>query len=255
MKTTITNKHNKKIVVELHEVKGSDELAIVMHGLGGKKEELHIKNLVESFLESEITTLTFDATNSYGESDGIFEEATTTNYLEDLEAVINWSKTQQWYREPFWLAGHSLGALCITIYALKKQKEVKAIAPISTVISGRMSLKAPNNKDWEKWKAEGKHTWKSNSGIMKTLKWDHYEDRLNYDLMPYAPRIKTPILLIVGEKDESTPPEHIKNFFDGIKGNKEFHIIKDAPHTFRNKEELKEIKSLTKNWIKKVMNK
>lgn len=57
MKTTITNKHNKKIVVEIHAVKRSNELAIVMHGLGGKKEELHIKALAESFAITPISTV------------------------------------------------------------------------------------------------------------------------------------------------------------------------------------------------------
>ncbi len=60
-----------------------------------------------------------------------------------------------------------------------------------------------------------------------------------------------PVLLIVGEYDESTPPEHQKILFDALLGPKEMHIIKDAPHTFREPKHLEEIRQLFDKWIKK----
>ena len=66
------------------------------------------------------------------------------------------------------------------------------------------------------------------------------EDRLKYDLLPEAGKLKMPVLMIVGEKDESTPSDHMQKLYDVIPGKKEFHIIKGAPHTFREKEHLEE---------------
>lgn len=37
-----------------------------------------------------------------------------------------------------------------------------------------------------------------------------------------------------------------------LPGDKEFHIIKDAPHTFREKVHLDEIKQIFLKWIDKV---
>src|SRR5680860_130142 len=132
MKTFIKNRDGKKICVVVDENPNSKGLAFIMHGLGGSKKELHIQRFTKAFKDNGFTTVLFDTRNTFGESEGQYEDATTTNYYEDLEDVINWAKTQDWYKEPFWLAGHSLGGLCITLYTQKHPEQVKALAPIST---------------------------------------------------------------------------------------------------------------------------
>ena len=77
------------------------------------------------------------------------------------------------------------------------------------------------------------------------------EDRLKYDLLPEVNKLTMPVLLIVGDKDDGTPPEHQKILFDKLPGKKELHIIKDAPHTFRDEKHLLEIKNLFLEWIDK----
>jgi len=59
-----------------------------------------------------------------------------------------------------------------------------------------------------------------------------------------------PVLLIVGENDTSTLPEHQQILYAALPGKKEFHVIKGAPHTFRDPEHLAEIKQLFNSWIK-----
>lgn len=66
-------------------------LAFVMHGLGGFKEQPHLQVMAKAFLANGYTVVRFDTTNTFGESDGRYEDATTTNYYEDLEAVIAWA--------------------------------------------------------------------------------------------------------------------------------------------------------------------
>src|SRR5437667_2029568 len=114
-------------------------LAFVMHGLGGTKDEAHIKIFAEAFKEKGFTVVRFDTTNTFGESAGTYEDATVTNYYEDLEDIITWAKSQAWYQEPFYLIGHSLGGISTTLYAEKYPKEIKGLAPISTVVSGTLS--------------------------------------------------------------------------------------------------------------------
>ena len=55
-----------------------------MHGLGGFKEQPHIETFAESFFELDYTVIRFDTTNTFGESEGNYENATVTNYLEDF---------------------------------------------------------------------------------------------------------------------------------------------------------------------------
>jgi predicted alpha/beta-fold hydrolase len=84
MKYAIHNRKGQKIVTVIENEKGS-RLAIVMHGLGGHKDQPEIRTFAEAYLDEGFTVVTFDTTHSYGESDGKYEDATTTNYYTDLE--------------------------------------------------------------------------------------------------------------------------------------------------------------------------
>ncbi|MEK7067614.1 MAG: alpha/beta hydrolase, partial [Patescibacteria group bacterium] len=159
-------------------------------------------------------------------------------------------------QEPFWLCGHSLGGICTALYAENYPERVRALAPISTVISGKLSMESDNYKsiaaEWERtgWRITES---KTKSGLTKKLKWSHMEDRLRYDLLSEANRLIMPVLMIVGEQDNSTLPEHQKILFDILPGRKALHIIKGAPHTFRAAEHLAEIKSILGKWIDSVL--
>ena len=101
------------------------------------------------------------------------------------------------------------------------------------------------------WKETGwiERNSQSKPNIIKRLPWSHIEDRLKYDTLPDAKKLTMPVLLITGENDVHTPPDHIQLLFDVLPGKKEMHIIKDAPHTFCNSEHLKQIENIFSNWI------
>lgn len=256
-KQFIQNRKGQKIAVIAESAENQKGLAFVMHGLGGFKEQPHIQAIAEFFKENGYTVIRFDTTNTVGESDGSFEDATITNYYEDLEDVIDWAKTQKWHQEPFILAGHSLGGICTSLYAQNYPEKVKALAPIGTVVSGVLSVEAHKKFDpeeFEKWEKTGWFEAKSQSlpGVVKRLKWSHIEDRLKYDLLPQVHKLTMPVLLIVGENDTRTPLDHQKILYDALREPKELHIISGAPHTFRAPEHLAELKNIFNQWITKI---
>lgn len=255
-KLFIKNRKNQNVCVVVEEGQRQKGLVFIMHGLGGFKEQPHLQTIAESFKRNDYTVILFDTTNSIGESDGKMEDATLTNYYEDLEDVIEWSKNQSWYQEPFVLAGHSLGGFSVAYFAQNYPKKVKAIAPISTVVSGRLTEETPDFKkikyDWEKNKIR---EWVSNSqpGLVKRLKWEHVEDRRKYSLLPEAKKLTMPVLMIVGDLDDTTPVVHQKMLFDLLPTeNKKIHIIKGAEHTFKKEENLSEIEKIFDGWIKSL---
>ncbi|NQU77172.1 alpha/beta fold hydrolase [Candidatus Falkowbacteria bacterium] len=254
MKQTIKNRKGQNLVVLVEQTQSQKGLAFVMHGLGGFKEQVHIQTIAESFKENSYTVVRFDTTNTFGESGGKYEDATTTNYYEDLEDVISWSSKQTWYQEPFCLIGHSLGGGCTVLYAENYPNKVKALAPISTVVSGKLRFEAHSKKELDEWQKTGWQIRESTSkpGVLKKLPWSHMEDCLEYDLLKKADRLTMPVLLIVGENDKSTPLKHQKILYDKLPSKKELHIIKGAEHTFREKHHLQEIKEIFNNWIKKL---
>ena len=251
-KEFILNRKKQKIAIIVEESSKSKGLAFVMHGLSGNKEQPHIRLMAEVLRDNNYTSVRFDTTNTFGESDGNFEDATITNYFEDLEDVISWASKQKWYREPFILAGQSLGGICTTLYAEKFPEKVKGLAPKSTVVNWELSKESKSMKRLEKWKKDGINIWKSNSGRIKRLKWAFVEDRMKYDILKKANLLKMPVLLIVGDKDTSTTPKSQKAFYDALPGRKEIHIVKNAPHTFSKKKHLEELKTYFDAWIKSL---
>ncbi|PLW80101.1 hypothetical protein C0585_04245 [Candidatus Woesearchaeota archaeon] len=255
-KLFVENAKGQKISILIEKPEKAKGLAIIMHGLGGFKEQPHIEYVSKSFLDNNITTVRFDAVHTFGESTGgKYEDATVTNYYDDLEFVIDWVKTQDFYDEPFFLAGHSLGGICTALYAEKHPEKIKGLAPLSTVVSGKLSMEAEVEKK-KIWKETGWRISESSSkpGLLKKIKWDHMEDRLKYDLLPDANKLNIPVLLIVGDKDTTTPLKHQKILFEKLPGEKEMHVVSGAPHTFKEKEHLEQLKDIFDRWIKKNFN-
>ncbi len=254
-KLFIKNRKGQKIAVLVEKPENPKGLAFVMHGLGGFKEQPHIQTFAEAFLENGYTTIRFDSTNTIGESEGKMEDITVTSSFEDLEDVINWAESQEWYEKPFVLAGHSLGGISIILYAEKYPERIKGLAPISTVISGKLTTATAYTPEYlDKWRRDGYVLEKSLSrpGAIKKINWHFIEDGQQYDVLPKADKLTMPTLFIVGENDIGTPLKHQQLLYDKLSGRKEIHVIKGAKHTFREKHELEEIKEIFDKWIKNL---
>ena len=254
-KLTIKNRKNQNIIVVVEQAEKQKGLAFVMHGNASNKDLAQIKTFTQVFKENGYTAIRFDTTNSSGESDGKIEDATFTNYYEDLEDVISWASKENFYQEPFILCGHSMGSMCVAYFAEKYLERVKALALISTVISGRLSEQTAEFKMIAKdWEEKGVREWTSLSmpGITKRLKWQHVLDKRKYDLLPEANNLNMPVLLIAGDRDDVTPLDQQKMLYEKLPGKKELHVIKNAPHSFGKQNELEEIYQTMDKWIKSL---
>jgi uncharacterized protein len=252
-KLFIKNRHNKNIAVILEKSDKQVGLAFVIHGLGGFKEQEHIQTMADSFKNADYTVVRFDTTCTIGESEGNYANATVTNYHEDLQDVVAWASSQEWYQEPFVLAGHSLGGISIILYTLTNLDKVKALAPISTVLAGRINMTRYKPEDIKEWDKTG---WQirpsaSKPDVMKKLNWHNFKPYfLKYDVLPDANKITQPVLLITGSEDKGTPYEDQELFYNKVSGDKELHLIKGSKHTFREVQHLQELKEFFDNWIK-----
>lgn len=256
IKTFIQNRDNKKLRVMVKGPAQSDKLVFIMHGLGGSKDSQPIPTMTEAFLENGFIVASFDTTNSFGESEGDYADATITNYYADLEDVIHWAADQPWYSEPFVLCGHSLGGISTALFAETYPEKVRALAPIATVVSGKLSIESRalfREKDHlEKWQRTGVLISQNPDGSSTELKWSHMEDRLKYDLLTKTQVLTMPILMVVGENDRNTPPAHQQILFDRLPGKKELHVIPGAEHSFKKPHERQELKQLIISWIKQL---
>lgn len=252
-KVIIKNRKNQSIAAVVNENIDSKGLAFIMHGLGGFKEQPHVRAMAEVFEKADCTTVLFDATNSIGESDGRYEDATMQNYYEDFEDVISWSKAQIWYQQPFYIAGHSLGGYSVLRFAEENPELVKGVFAWAPVISGKFSFEATERiGEIEQWEKTG---WKiriSNSkpGLELRLPWSHMLERQNHDLFPRVENLTMPLAIIVGDEDTSCPLDQQEKFFAAIPENKkDLYIIKGAQHTFREESHLTQLKEKLAQWL------
>lgn len=250
-KLFIKNRKDQNIAVVVEKVENPKGLVFVMHGLGDSKDSEHIKTFSKCFLDNNYDVVRFDTRNSFNESDGKFEDANITTYYEDLEDVINWSKKQDFYQEPFILCGHSLGAICSAFYAETYPAQVKALAPFASPINADLSKKNYTKEELIDWEKNGfiVEDW---GDFEVKIKWSYIKEKEKYDLLKNVKNLNMPALLIVGELDDTTPPENQQIFFKVLPGQKELHIIKNAPHTFRDKNHLNEVYRIIDKWIKNI---
>ena len=78
------------------------------------------------------------------------------------------------------------------------------------------------------------------------------KESLKEDLKPQAKNLTMPVLMIVGEKDETCPPDHQRILYDLIPGPKEFNLIQGAPHLFLASEHIEQLKLILSRWIKSI---
>lgn len=246
------------MAVVIRENPAQKGLAFIMHGLGGFKENDSIVAMEGVFRADGYATVVFDTTDSIGESEGAYENATMEKYYTDLCDVIDWSKEQAWFEKPFVLAGHSIGGYSTLRYAEEHPDSVKGVFAFAPAISGSLSHEAHRRSkldDYERWQASG---WKvrqslSKPGTQMRLPWSHMMERLKHDLLPGADSLTMPICIIVGEHDESCPPDHQRLLFDMIPSvHKELTVIPGAEHVFRSEADLRCLRETLSPWLAKL---
>ena len=258
IKTFITNRHGLKICVLVEIPKNPKGMAIIIHGFTSCKDRDHITLLANIALQNNLIAIRFDTTHSSGESDGKVEMATIATNNEDLEDVIKWAETQDWYHEPFTLVGHSLGGIAILDYTATHPQKVKAIAPLATVVSGELSMKAYiafQPEEMKKWQETGFMDIpdRYNQGKFFHVPWSHMTSRYDHDALKYASKIKAPVFLFVGTQDQYCPPEDQKTLHDALGSvDKELHVIDGVPHICREPEHLQTLQTLFDAWLKRV---
>ncbi|MCD8563955.1 MAG: alpha/beta hydrolase [Candidatus Pacebacteria bacterium] len=132
---TLYNRKGLMIIGDLHKpeqnIKGT---CILQHGWGGTRKHATIQAMVRAFIENSIQVFVFDTTNSFGESDGDFEQSTLGLHTEDLFDVVDWVLSQDWFIGPLWLSGHSKGGYAVCRYAAAHPHSIDGVVALAPVV-------------------------------------------------------------------------------------------------------------------------
>ena len=258
----IKNRHGLKLVIQVDTPDNPKNLVFIEPGQSGTMEQKHIEAFAEAFLENSFRTVRFDPTNSVGESGGDLIDVTYDSYVQDLEDVVNWARTQDWFQQPFALCGHSMGAQAVAWYAEQHPDEVSLSAPMAPVVNYDLYMTTLGPEEKKQWQEKGyqESASKSRPGIVvKKVGWGVNESLKDYDIMPMAGNLTMPVRNIVGDKDKPCPVEHQQIFMDAVPSkDKKLVTIAGAQHSYRNAEsdeyggELNQVKEALSSWLRAI---
>ncbi len=236
----VKNIQGENIYVEVDGLKNAKhhKLAIIEHGLASNIHHAAVQSAKKAFLNNDYVVITFDARYSLGKGNNEVEKVRLSTFVEDMETVANWAKTQAFYSEPFAVSGHSLGGASVIEFAYKYPKQVNLLLPITPLISGRL---------WEKSCMENmtdfcRH-WKQN-GVYKYTDEQNHKTAIipyyvviscnDYDAYTLVKNIEAQTLLIAAENDIVINPNDVQQLSKKIMTAKTV-TIKSSDHNFSNK--------------------
>ena len=218
---------------------GGKKLAVIQHGLASDMTHPVVREAKKAFLDRGYVVVTFDSRYSLGKSGGNVSKARLATFEEDLQTVIGWAKEQSFYREPFALAGHSLGGASVLVYAARNPAQVERLIPIAPVVSGQKWEETcmTNMHDFcKEWKKNGFYDYQS-----EKISYQVVEEAKTYDAVKLAEKIKAEVLLVAAEDDNVVAEADVRELYEALPAKKSLAVISGSGHNFesmKNQEDL-----------------
>jgi len=241
-----TKGENLWAVLSLPKGKEKIPAVIAVHGFCGSKSKRKMVKIGRRFAKSGIAVLRFDFSGC-GDSEGDFEKMSINQEGKDLKSAYNFLiKNPRINREKIGFLGHSLGALIVCL--LQKEKLIaKTLVLVSQALDQRDLMKIWNNpQQIKKWRKQGYLDMpKCRIGVQ-------YLNEAR-DYTPIVSGIKTPVLIIQGNKDKDVPVRFSKNLLKAFGGEKNMIIVREADHDFESYQSFEELKNHSLRWFKKYL--
>jgi pimeloyl-ACP methyl ester carboxylesterase len=233
----LTNRHGLQVFVKLLLVPGSQRNVYLAHGFSDVHDTAHMRALTGAYVVAGYNVIVWDATHSWGRSEGSSEKASFFYHHEDLEDVVEWSRSQPWHQERFALAGHSLGGMVAGTYAASHPRQVVNLALVSPVVSGRALRRRVCLPVWL-WRRRRRH-------LLEFLR-----SAWSYDLLRSARRLTMPVLIVGAGRDIIIPPRLLRRLYGAIPGpTKRLEIVAGARHGLDADWEMERLASLIVKWL------
>lgn len=244
-KVTFKNSRGLNLVGVFHIPKKETKSVIVIaHGfLATKDRARHIK-AAETFSRQGFAVLRFDF-GGCGESDET--SINVEKQVDDLKSAINFVKSKGY--KNIGLVGESLGGLTSILAYDKKIKTLVLWAPVTkakipTIFKEKKLLEELNKK--------GFIIHKKDEREFKITK-EFFIERESVNQQEILSKIKCPVLIMHGDKDDTVPLEHSKEALQYLPKESKLEIIKGGDHKLDGK--IDEIISISLNWFRKYLTK
>ena len=244
----LKNNQGQSIYVKIHNESGN-KLAFILHGLASDMNHQVVQSAKKAFLDKGYTVITYDARYSLGKSYGNVSNVSLSTFLEDLETVVNWTKEQDFYHEPFAVAGHSLGGAATILYS-NNNDDISFLIPIAPVIGGlQWENSCMKNMPvfCKQWKEKGYYEYKQNDKSVNIF-YTVVNEAKSYNALETAQNIKAPALFIIAENDRVIEGKDVQNVADLMKA--KITKISQSTHNFTQKQNQGDLYQAIYNFIK-----
>jgi pimeloyl-ACP methyl ester carboxylesterase len=221
-------------------------LAVLCHGFLSSKNSTTNKTLTRLLNGQGLATFRFDFFGQ-GESDGPFEEITTTLAVHQAETALDLVVARGYDR--IGLVGSSFGGLVATLTA-SQRRDIACLALKCPVVDFAEELRLTfGPEELAQW-----HATDTVPNIMGGpdrihLRYDFYEDCLRQIAYGPAERITVPTLIVQGEQDECVPLHQSRRLYDTLRGLKRLDLLPEADHQFTRGEHFRQMTTSISDWI------
>lgn len=245
----LQNAQSETIYLQIdgYETADSGKLAVIQHGLASSFAHPAVQAAKQAFLDNGYLVITFDSRYSLGKSDGSVIDVRLSTFEDDLKTVLAWAKKQDFYGEPFALAGHSLGGASVLQYAAQNPALVAKVVPITPVVSG---------KRWEagclaympdfckNWKKNGFYNYQT-----EVIPYAVVEEAMSYDAVRAAKDIRAQTLLITVADDHVIVPQDVKDLYQALGADKSLGVVSAGGHNFKTEQSRQDLYHLIAEFL------
>jgi pimeloyl-ACP methyl ester carboxylesterase len=221
-------------------------LAVLCHGFLSGKNSTTNKTLTRLLNERGIATFRFDFFGQ-GDSDGPFEEITTTLAVHQAKAALDLVTARGYDR--IGLVGSSFGGL-VAILTAAQRGDIACLALKCPVVDFAEELRLTfGPEELARWQATDTIQNIMGGPDRVRLRYTFYEDCLRQIAYGPAEHITVPTLIVQGERDECVPLHQSRQLRDALRGPKRLDLLPSADHQFSRGEDFHQMTSSISSWL------
>ncbi len=244
---TFSDRHGHGIAAILSTPDGpTTRLAVLCHGFLSGKNSTTNKTLTRLLNAQGLATFRFDFFGQ-GDSDGPFEELTTTLAVQQTQAALDLMAARGYGR--IGLVGSSFGGL-VAILTAAQRRDIVCLALKCPVVDFAEELRITfGPEELARWHATGTIQNIMGGPDRVRLRYAFYEDCLRQIAYAPAEHITIPTLIVQGEKDECVPLHQSRRLHDALSGSKRLDLLPGADHQFTRGEDFHQMTTSISDWL------
>lgn len=209
-------------------------VVIICHGFGSNCQTPLLTAIANDVVEQGMIAVRFDF-NGCGKSEGLFQDMTVPNEIEDLKHVIDWARKQSW-TENISLVGHSQGGVVVSMTSGElgaKEIKCEALLAPAAVLRDDAIRGITRGANYDPYHLEGDYVELPGRSDVPGLKLGkaYIETAMHLPIYETAANYTGPALIIHGVHDQIVPYTYSERYHAAIKGSA-LKLVPDEDHRF-----------------------